>query len=75
VPSEGGHGWRAEERYSSPEPILVIPPGEEHIELPEDVRRREPEFGDEPKWLVGIQFTDADGYRWLRSPAGQLRPL
>jgi hypothetical protein len=75
VSSAPAPGWRAEERYSSPEPILVIAPGEEHVELPGNVRERETADGNEPKWLVGIQFTDADGRRWLRAPNGQLRVL
>jgi hypothetical protein len=75
LPPGPGPRWQVEERYSSREPILVIPPGEEKTEIPADVREREAQGGNEPKWLVGILFTDADGRRWQRAPSGQLRPL
>jgi hypothetical protein len=73
--SDSGAPWQAREVCDSPEPILVIPPGVRTAEIPDGVRERETDGENEPKWLVGIQFIDADGRSWLRAPSGQLRQV
>jgi len=77
VPAASGLTWRQGERYSSPNPIHVIAPGEHHATIPPDLFRSEDVFrpedaAEKTKWLVAIEFTDAAGLRWLRDPRGTL---
>jgi hypothetical protein len=74
VDPSGGLTWRQGERYSSPNLTHVMPPGDTHIPLPDDVWAREEAEGTEPEWLVAVEFTDANGHRWLRDPHGRLSP-
>lgn len=79
VPAASGLTWRQGERYSSPDLIHVLAPGEHHAAIPSDIFRSEDVFrpedaGGKTEWLVAIEFTDASGQRWVRDPSGGLRP-
>src|SRR5215469_5818780 len=69
-----GLTWRQGQRYTSPELTPVVPPGDTHVPLPDDVWAREQAEGSEPQWIVAIEFIDTDGHRWLRDPRGRLSP-
>jgi hypothetical protein len=64
--------WQHGERYLGA--LRLVPPGEEHVEMPDHLRAEGEASGDEPTWLVAIEFTDASGSRWLRDPRGRLEP-
>jgi hypothetical protein len=67
-----GSPWTTELRYASVERILVIPPGKtRYVELPARVRDMAEECNDEV-YLVGIEFTDANGIRWRRDERAAL---
>lgn len=67
-----GSPWTTEQRYASVERILVIPPGHtRHLELSARVRDMAQECSDEV-YLVGIEFTDANGLRWFRDDRAAL---
>lgn len=79
--SSAQSGWGARrrptrkgKRYSSPDVIPVIPPGEDTSYIPAEVRLQEEADGNNLKWLVAIEFTDAEGRRWLRDPRGRFSP-
>jgi len=74
VDPSGGLTWHQGERYSSPSLTHVVPPGDTHVPLPDDVWAREEAEGRELEWLVAVEFTDATGHRWLRDPRGRLSP-
>lgn len=60
-----GSPWTAEQRYASIERIRVIPPGQtRNLELPDRVRDMADECSDQV-YLVGIEFADANGRRWM----------
>ncbi len=71
-PERRGVEWDAAERHVSPDTIPVIPPGVEKSGIPDGVRQAEEADGNEPRWLVAVSFTDADGRRWRRDPYGKL---
>jgi hypothetical protein len=71
VDPSGGLKWRQGERYLGA--LRLVPPGEEHVEMPDHLRAEEAD-GSEQTWLVAIEFTDASGGRWLRDPRGRLEP-
>jgi hypothetical protein len=64
--------WRHGERYLGA--LRLVPPGEEHVEMPDHIRGDGDASQNEPTWLVAIEFTDASGARWLRDPRGRLEP-
>jgi hypothetical protein len=72
VDPSAGSAWRQGERYLGA--LRLLPPGEEHVEMPDHLRAEEGASGNEPRWLVAIEFTDASGRRWLRDPRGRLEP-
>jgi hypothetical protein len=72
VDPSAGLTWRQGERFAGA--LRLVPPGEEHIEMPDHLRTDEEASGNQPTWLVAIQFTDAFGARWLRDPQGRLEP-
>jgi hypothetical protein len=74
VPVSPGAGltWRQGERFLAQVPI--VPPGEQHVDIPDHIKTQEEQSGSEPAWLVAIEFTDADSQRWLREPQGKLSP-
>lgn len=74
VDPAAGVDWRSGMRYSSPDLIPVVPPGEERAEIPNQTRDQEAAGESEAKWLVALEFTDAAGHRWLRDPRGRLTP-
>jgi hypothetical protein len=71
VDPSAGQAWRTGERYLGA--LRLVPPGEEHVEMPDHLRAEEAN-GNELTWLVAIEFTDASGIRWLRDPLGRLAP-
>ena len=67
-----GSPWTTEQRYASVDRIRVIPPGQlRGQELPERVRSMAQECNDNV-YLVGVEFTDANGVRWFRDERGAL---
>jgi hypothetical protein len=72
VEPSAGLAWRQGERFAGA--LRLMPPGQEHIELPDHVRTEEEASGNQPTWLVAIEFTDASGVQWLRDPRGRLEP-
>ena len=69
-----GSPWTTEQRYVSIDIIRVIPPGQaRNQELPERVRNQSQECNDQV-YVVGIEFTDADGHRWFRNERAALEP-
>jgi hypothetical protein len=72
VDPSAGLTWRQGERFVGA--LRLVPPGEEHVEMPDHLRTEEEASGNQPTWLVAIQFTDALGARWLRDPQGWLEP-
>lgn len=67
-----GSPWTTEQRYASVERIRVIPPGQTwNLELPDRVRSMD-EKCDDQVYLVSIEFTDANGTRWMRDERGAL---
>jgi hypothetical protein len=72
-PADGGP-WSTDQRHASLERIRVIPPGQtQDHELPYSVRRRE-HVCNTQVYLVGIEFTDANGRRWFRNERAALLP-
>ncbi len=71
VDPSAGQTWRQGERYLGA--LRLVPPGEEHVEMPDHLRAEEAN-GNDQTWLVAIEFTDASGTRWLRDPRGMLAP-
>jgi hypothetical protein len=69
-PAAGGT-WRHGERYLGA--LRLVPPGEEHVEMPDHLRAEEA-GGNEQTWQVAIEFTDASGSRWVRDARGRLEP-
>jgi len=67
-----GLTWRQGERFAGA--LRLMPPGQEHIEMPDHVRTEEEADGNQPTWLVAIEFTDASGVQWLRDTRGRLEP-
>jgi hypothetical protein len=70
VDSAAGLTWRHGERFLGA--LRLVPPGQQHIEMPDHVKAEEEATGNEPVWLVAIEFTDASGAMWLRDPRGRL---
>jgi hypothetical protein len=67
-----GSPWTTEQRYASIDRIRVIPPGQSrNQELPRRVRNMAQECNNDV-YLVGIEFTDANGIRWFRDERGAL---
>jgi hypothetical protein len=67
-----GRPWTAELRYASQESMRVIPPGQTaHHRLPEQIRSMAEECNGQV-YVVGIEFTDANGIRWMRDARGAL---
>jgi hypothetical protein len=64
--------WRHGERFVAA--LRLVPPGEQHVEMPDHIKAAEDAAGNETPWLVAIEFTDAAGSRWLRDPQGWLYP-
>lgn len=62
--------WRQGERFAGA--LRLVPPGQEHVEMPDHLRTEEEASGNQPTWLAAIEFTDAAGVRWLRDPRGRL---
>jgi hypothetical protein len=68
-----GKPWTAELRYASLESIRVIPPGQtSHHRLPEDICSMAKECNGQV-YVVGVEFTDANGIRWMRDARGALQ--
>jgi hypothetical protein len=73
-PGDGGP-WTAEQRWASTSRIRQVPPGQiRHMELPESIGNMVEECNDQ-LYLVGIEFTDANGLRWMRDERGSLHPV
>jgi hypothetical protein len=72
VEPSAGLTWRQGERFAGA--LRLVPPGEENVEMPDHVRTEEAASGNQPTWLVAVEFTDASGTRWLRDPWGRLEP-
>jgi hypothetical protein len=69
-----GTPWTTEQRYASIDIIRVIPPVQpRNQELPERVRNQSEGCNDQV-YLVGIEFTDANGHRWFRNERAALEP-
>jgi hypothetical protein len=67
-----GSPWTTEQRYASVNRIRVIPPGQfRHCDLPDRVRNMSGEC-DDRVYLVGIEFTDANGIGWMRDERAAL---
>jgi hypothetical protein len=67
-----GSPWTTEQRYASVDRIRMIPPGKtEYHELPERVISMAEECSTQV-YLVGIEFTDANGIGWRRDERGAL---
>jgi hypothetical protein len=67
-----GRRWTTEQRYASLDRFRVIPPGHtRQSDLPDSVRITERECNGDV-YLVGIEFTDASGARWIRNERGAL---
>ena len=67
-----GSPWTTEQRYASVDIIRVIPPGQpRNQELPAHIRNQSEECNDKV-YLVGIEFTDANGRRWFRNERAAL---
>jgi hypothetical protein len=61
-----GRPWTTELRYASQQRLRVISPGQtSHHRLPEHVRNMAKECNGQV-YLIGIEFTDANGMRWFR---------
>lgn len=68
-----GQPWTPIDRGQSMERILVLPPGEmQFIPIPEAIANMINTIGRE-MYVVGIEFTDAAGYRWERDARGALK--
>jgi hypothetical protein len=62
-----GSPWTATEAYASTDIIGVIAPGQTRTQaLPAQVRNQYEECNDRV-YVVGIEFTDANGVRWYRN--------
>jgi hypothetical protein len=72
VDPSAGLTWRQGERFLGA--LRLMPPGEQHVEMPDPVKAEDEAGGNEPTWLVAIEFTDASGVRWVRDPRGRLEP-
>jgi hypothetical protein len=73
--SDPGNGqpWTPIERGRSMDRILALPPGEEQfVPIPEVIRNMIKTIGPDV-YVVGIEFTDAAGYRWERDARGALK--
>jgi hypothetical protein len=67
-----GRPWTTEQRYASERPFRVIPPGQfRRYDLPSRVREMAKECNDRV-YLVGIEFTDANGNHWWRDARAAL---
>jgi hypothetical protein len=67
-----GSPWTTTEVYASIGIFRVIPPGQtRNEELPERIKRQY-EFCDDEVYLVGVEFTDANGQRWYRNERAAL---
>jgi hypothetical protein len=67
-----GSPWTAEQRYASIDRLRVIPPDQtRHLMLPDRVQAMAEQCNDQV-YLVGIEFTDANGSRWIRDERGAL---
>ena len=68
-----GGSWSGEQRdYSPPERFRVLPPGDRRFQaIPPDVQHREVTC-DDNVYVVGIEFTDANGNRWRRTEHADL---
>ena len=64
--------WRQGVRFAGA--LRLVPPGQEHVEMPDHLRTEEEATGNQPTWLVAIEFTDASGVQWVRDPRGRLEP-
>jgi len=68
-----GQPWTPIDRGHVMERILVLPPGEEKfVQIPEVIANQIKTIGWEV-YVVGIEFTDAAGYRWERDARGALK--
>ena len=75
VDRASGLDWRAGERIAVVSPIVLVPRrGSAQEKIPDHIREQEEAGGNKPRWLIAIEFTDADGRRWLRDPRGRLNP-
>jgi hypothetical protein len=78
VAFDAGSGlpWQQGMRHRT-DPIRLVPPGVERVEIPDRIRVDEEsiEWDKTPKWLVAVEFTDASKARWLRDPLGNLGPV
>ena len=67
-----GSRWTAIQVYDSVDIIRVVPPGQTRNEvLPDRVRGQYEDCNDQV-YVVGIEFTDANGVRWYRDERGTL---
>jgi hypothetical protein len=67
-----GSPWTADQVYASVDIIRVIPPGQtRNEELPQRVRGQYQDCDDQ-LYVVGVEFTDADGARWYRNERAAL---
>jgi len=67
-----GSSWTADLRYTPPERFRVIAPSHiRHFDLPSTVPKTGEECNDYV-YVVGVEFTDASGVRWMRDAHGAL---
>jgi hypothetical protein len=72
--SRDGSPWTAVHVYASIDIIRVIPPEQTRTEeLPQRVRGQYEDCNDQV-YVVGVEFTDADGNRWYRNERAALEP-
>lgn len=72
IDRQDGSAWETDMRYASIERFRVIPPEQtRHLELPKRVRDMVKECNDN-LYVVGLEFTDARGTRWMRNARGDL---
>jgi hypothetical protein len=70
---QDGRPWTATQVFASVDIIRVIPPGQtRNEELPDRVRTQYKDCDDQV-YVVGIEFTDANGVRWYRDERGALK--
>jgi hypothetical protein len=68
-----GQPWTPIDRGRAMESILVLPPGGmQFVPIPEVIANIVKTIGREV-YVVGIEFTDAAGYRWERDARGALK--
>jgi len=74
IDQHDGSPWTTENVYASTDRMRVVPPHQTRSqELPARVRDRWQDCNDEV-YVVGVEFTDANGARWYRNERAVLEP-